>query len=556
MRTPFVKSIAAVTAVIHATAQAAPVLDIRRSGNNIELLWPAAETGWRLQGTASLTAGPWTNVAQPPSVVGTKNVVLQGIQTTPRYFRLACPGTGTDLPDGGFNDLNCDGIDGDPTQAVFVVSTGGSDLNPGTRAQPMATLPAAIARAATQSKHVYAGKGTYTVSGTLNLSNGVSLFGQYDPADNWSRATTNVTTISAGTTALLGQGITGETHVEGFTIKSADASAAGASSYGVRLVSSSGLVVLRYNRIEAGNGGAGISGVTQPNAAPGGAGAAGAFGRIDDEAAIITGGMGGISASGHTGGQGGNGGRQPGFQGGAGAMGFGGTMGGFGGSSGNPGFPGANASNAANGANGADGIAGAPFGLISANDLYSSAPGTIGTAGVAGNGGGGGGGGGGQTCFFCDDGAGNAGGGGGGGGNGGDGGGGGGGGGGSFAVLAVNASAMVADNVIVTGNGGNGARGGDGGLGGGGGDGGEGGNAGTGEIGRGGSGGKGGRGGHAGNGAGGGGGPSIGMQISGGSVTNNGNSFTIGSGGSGGSGGSNTNSTAPAGFAGLSATVH
>jgi hypothetical protein len=554
MKPPFVKSLAVVTATLHAAAQAAPLLEIRRSGSNVELTWPAAETHWLLQGTASLTRGPWTNVTQSPSVVNGSNVLLQSIGSTPRFFRLACGGP--DAPDAGFIDSNCDGIDGDAAQAIFVVAAGGSDMNPGTRSQPMATLPAAINRAAQQLKDVYVGKGTYNMSGTLNLKDGVSLYGQYDPTNNWSRAAANETTISAGVTAIMGNMITGETHVEGFTIKAANATTAGESSYGVNLMYLTGLVVVRYNRIEAGNGAAGNPGTDFSTAPAGIDGIDGANGEPDDDAETIPGGLGGQSPAGNTGGKGGNGGKSPGFQGEAGAPGAAdGADGGPGGGAGNPGTAGANGTSAPNGANGTNGIAGAAFGGIGFFG-YVPSNGTSGTDGVDGKGGGGGGGGGGQECTFCQEGAGNSGGGGGGGGSGGDGGTGGRGGGGSFAIHTADANALIANNTLISKSGGNGGKGGTGGPGGSGGEGGEGGSASLTQIGRGGDGGQGGRGGHAGSGGGGGGGPSIGLQITGGSVTHNNNTYTVGSGGAGGAGGFNTNSTAPAGSNGLSATVH
>src|SRR5699024_5878020 len=44
---------------------------------------------------------------------------------------------------GAAQDLNCDGIDGDASRALFVAKTG-NDLNPGTRAQPLKTIGAAL----------------------------------------------------------------------------------------------------------------------------------------------------------------------------------------------------------------------------------------------------------------------------------------------------------------------------------------------------------------------------------------------------------------------------
>jgi len=55
----------------------------------------------------------------------------------------------TDNPDDSFVDRNCDGIDGDVAQAIFVAvpADGGNDGNAGTMAAPMATINAALTKA-------------------------------------------------------------------------------------------------------------------------------------------------------------------------------------------------------------------------------------------------------------------------------------------------------------------------------------------------------------------------------------------------------------------------
>ncbi len=80
----------------------------------------------------------------------------------------------TDLPDGV--DQNCDGVDGDALDAIFVAKIG-SDANPGTRLFPVASIPHALALAAAGNKRdVYVAGGVYvyeikgdgkTFSGTI-----------------------------------------------------------------------------------------------------------------------------------------------------------------------------------------------------------------------------------------------------------------------------------------------------------------------------------------------------------------------------------------------------
>ena len=89
----------------------------------------------------------------------------------------------TDLPDLGFVDSNCDGIDGTERDATFA-SPSGNDANPGTRAKPKREIAAALVAAATGKKrYVLVAFGSY---GPVSLSSGISVYGGYDPA-SWQR---------------------------------------------------------------------------------------------------------------------------------------------------------------------------------------------------------------------------------------------------------------------------------------------------------------------------------------------------------------------------------
>ena len=305
-------------------------------------------------------------------------------------------------------------------------------------------------------------------------------------------------------------------------------------------------MVVRYNTIIVGPGGAGTPGTAGTPGSPGGDGGNGTNGTCDNGAG--NGGSVGTSACGRTGGLGGNGGPEganPGLNGGIGA---GGTSGGPGGPGGDPGGPGGNGASGVDGAGGSAGAAAPSIGSEVAG-LYVPASGAAGSNGTHGNGGGGGGGGGGQGGgIFVNTGGGNGGGGGGGGGCLGTAGGGGAGGGGSFGIFVASATATVFGNAITTGNGGNGGFGGFGGAGGTGGTGGIGPAFCAGEIGKGGNGGSGGDGGSGGSGSGGSGGPSIGLYLNSATVYSGVNSFTIAAGGTGGPGGSG----APGGLNGIS----
>lgn len=440
------------------------------------------------------------------------------------------------------------------TNAIYVAPSG-DDAHPGTFMEPVKTLPHAIQLAHAQGKKVHAAAGTYALATSLQLLPGVSLYGQFSGPPLWQRSAGNITTISASGTAVLAQFINTPTVVEGFRVLATTPAGAGASTYGVRILNSTNLV-LTQNIIQAGHGSAGVAGSSGSSGSAGGNGSPGTNGSCNNSVSA-GGGAGGTSACGRTGGTGGSGGYNT-ANGGAGSTGVGGTLGGAGGLTGDPGRNGANGNNGNPGSHGANGMAPpSAVGSVIAG-LYVPVGGGSGSNGSPGNGGGGGGGGGGQSGTFVDPGTGNGGGGGGAGGCAGTFGGGGTGGGGSFAVFVVNSSVTLTDNQLLTGNGGAGGNGGNSGIGGAGGTGGLGATTCFVEVGRGGNGGNGGAGGTGGAGAGGAGGPSIGIFSSGTSfITSVNNTFTLGSGGAGGNGGANPAlGTAPSGPTGISANVY
>jgi hypothetical protein len=69
-----------------------PITDVTlafaRSGNSVVLSWPAAATGFVVQGTAALTDPQWGAVDAPVEVVGGQNVVTVPIGPGTQFFRL------------------------------------------------------------------------------------------------------------------------------------------------------------------------------------------------------------------------------------------------------------------------------------------------------------------------------------------------------------------------------------------------------------------------------------------------------------------------------------
>jgi hypothetical protein len=468
-----------------------------------------------------------------------------------------------DVPDLMFRDSNCDGIDGDASRAIFV-SPMGSDSNPGTMAQPKRTIQNAVTTAAASSppRDVYVAAGTYT--GQVTLANGVSIYGGYDASTMpWGRGMMNSTTLDSGsTTAVLGSGLAMPVTLQLMTIRAANATAAGASSYGVRLADCSGRVTIEACNVIAGNGADGANGLSGRSGNTGQAGGNGGTGTAGSSG-------GSDCAPGGRGGQGGTGYPQAGQSGANGTTAIGGVAGGVGGVGGATGVDCLREGRASHGSRGLDGSSGenglngwapASFGTIGSDATYTAPSSTEATPGR--HGGGGGGGGESRTIITiippssrC-----NAETGGGGGGGGGCGGGTAGqngrSGGGSFPVLVSNTSAVLRQVTLRAGRGGNGGNGGIGGLGAAGGQGGMPGPRSHELAGLGAAGCAGGRGGAAGNGAGGAGGPSICVLYRGPIPSLNEITCTRGGGGNGGTGGANAPvGRAPDGPAGVSEDV-
>src|SRR2546427_8603824 len=213
-------------------------------------------------GSAALTY-TWTQVSGPS--VG----ALSG--ATPSF---TAP---NDVVTLAFDLVASDGLDQSPPDRVVVrvledqahglwVAPGGDDANLGTLAAPKQTIQAAIdaANAGGLGADVYAAAGTS--SGSLTLRPNVSVYGGYSPTTFLRDVAGNATVISGGTTAVTGTSANALT-LDGLTIRSADATAAGGSSIAILLDNSANLVLSR-NAIVAGGGadgaggGPGIAGLT------------------------------------------------------------------------------------------------------------------------------------------------------------------------------------------------------------------------------------------------------------------------------------------------------
>lgn len=381
----------------------------------------------------------------------------------------------TDEPDDGFEDQNCDGIDGTVEDGVFVADDG-SAFGRGTRDDPFNSINAGIQAArAAGLRFVYVSAGNYLEA--VSLADGVQVHGGYLRRSGWTRDGTLAVVRGPRTGALLADSLTTGALVEYLRIESADALAPGQSSHAVVLSSARG-VRIRRSEIVAGNGAPGAPGLNPGAAgANGGNGVSGPGGYEDDGYFYCAGDApdppayqeGGAACAPGAGNAGGNGGRacktnsgscagQPGGTGGAGDV--------TGGAGGTPvsGGVGGNGAPGAAGANGAPGEGGSS-GSVVGREWVTNGGGPGGRGQNGGGGGGGAGGGSNHSTGTCND-WGGGGGSGGGGGCGGGGGDGGGGGGASIGILLIASDLTVEAVNIATGRGGDGGAGRDGGRGG------------------------------------------------------------------------------------------
>ncbi|MBL9037164.1 MAG: hypothetical protein JNG84_01495 [Archangium sp.] len=503
---------------------------------------------------------------------------VDGIATNGCECTVPDGGTLVDLPDMSFTDTNCDGIDGEVNNGIFVSVLTGDDSNPGTMVSPVATIARGVQLARNDGKRdVYISQGNFNAALDLTGATGLNIVGGYAvgaAGARWTRSATNVTNVIGGNPALIMNG-SNNVLIQLMQFRSSDANGTdaqrrGNSSYGARVTNTTGA---RFESvtIQAGRGADGLAGTNGNIGLPGSNGGNGESNSRNDSdiqcgatSAPRVPGTAGASSCGRTGGIGGTSGNtNNGSSGSYGGSGGTGLVGMSGGSGGTPTSLNHNVNSVANGENGtaavdittrSDGARLPQLGSLSAAGYLPPLT-ADGVDGSHANGGGGGGGGAGgcrkdrltNSCICYTRGA--SGGGGGGGGCGGTKGTGGGSGGASIALMLYQSTVTASALSLRAGTGGNGTAGGRGGTGGTGGD------PGlatytdlndtalTDSSGRGGHGGKGGKGGDGGHGAGGTGGPAFGVvRNSGSSINMSQVNATTGTAGQGGPGGNGTGS--------------
>ena len=165
------------------------------------------------------------------------------------------PQATSDDPDDAFTDANCDGIDGDKSNAIFV-SPQGADGASGSFASPVKSIRQATELAAKQGKDVYVCTAEYAENVVVDTKS-VNIYGGYDCSD-WSRGNTRAKIAPPSGTALTIRNVTSMS-VDRLMFASADATNPGASSVAV-FVANAGKTSFSHIDATAGAGAAGKPG--------------------------------------------------------------------------------------------------------------------------------------------------------------------------------------------------------------------------------------------------------------------------------------------------------
>ncbi len=167
-----------------------------------------------------------------------------------------CKPTGEpDVPDDSFVDADCDGIDGQKSNAVFV-SAEGSAGAAGTIDAPVRTITEGVQLALSSTRDVYVCNGTYAENLTLDKVT-IRIFGGFDCKNGWTRGDQHASVAPASGKAL--RIIASESvWVDGLDFKAASATKPGESSIAVVVQNSKAKI--RRSNVEAGNGAPGQDG--------------------------------------------------------------------------------------------------------------------------------------------------------------------------------------------------------------------------------------------------------------------------------------------------------
>ena len=154
--------------------------------------WTLPSPGLQLEEREQLHGtSVWDVVSSGEVISNTLNRAIVTNQSHQLFFRLgpvnpACDPTTADIPDTLYQDDNCDGVDGNITNAIFVASTG-NDANDGlSPTSAVQTLSQGFSLATNSPReHIYIQAGTYQGPFNLITSSKLSIYGGFD--QNWNR---------------------------------------------------------------------------------------------------------------------------------------------------------------------------------------------------------------------------------------------------------------------------------------------------------------------------------------------------------------------------------
>ena len=170
-----------------------------------------------------------------------------------------------DLPDPTLEDSNCDGLDGDISDAVFVHADFGHDYNPGNVLFPKETIEGAIEEAAYQGRsQVIVADAVYLEA--ISMVEGVGVYGRYTTGGGWHRHALGLhraSVISPDDMAVNAIDLGAATALVGLAIQAADTGSVGGASIAVFADNSPGLFLrdLSLSTGNAQNGNTGEDGV-------------------------------------------------------------------------------------------------------------------------------------------------------------------------------------------------------------------------------------------------------------------------------------------------------
>src|SRR5262249_27342010 len=135
------------------------------------------------------------------------------------------------------------------------------------------------------------GYGDYQEPSTVTLVDGVGIFGGYDPANKWTRTTTQSTTIRGASPVLSGRGLKLAMTFGRITVKAPDGAQPGESSVALLCVDVAKLTLDDTCTLQAGKGSAGAPGGDGAQGTGGQAGQKGGDGNVDNQSSPGLGGL-------------------------------------------------------------------------------------------------------------------------------------------------------------------------------------------------------------------------------------------------------------------------